>query len=316
MMKKIISILFLVVSNGHANDVHYTEPKDTIDTIADKYFGQNKLKYNNRIEEYKKDLKKWNAKIKDWSHFKTGTPLYVDFPYPPFIQNSYYTTPLSMLEEKLPLRGSETYSFSYTAFAGQFSEFAAQQEIKSSQNSPLSLGATARFLFDQYNFQANINYTFFNSAEVEGNSNSSQKVTIPAEIRFHTQFEYVIPESRWSVFTGLDYEIFGTYNTLQLTQGSNIETRKNQLGYASIGVEREIPFKRTPIGLSLSYSKSFFSKSSVSSSDKFEGTKISFLSRMKINEHYQVHLLYHRYDLEGATELTINRAGFGISYYF
>lgn len=208
------------------------------------------------------------------------------------------------------------HNVTYTAFAGQFSEMAAQQEIKSSQNSPLSFSIGGRYKLNDYEIHANINYTIFNSAEVSGNSNTTQKVRIPAEIKMQTQLAYGIPQTLWSMSGGIDYEIFGTYNTLELTQGSNIETRKNNLAFASIGVRRIFSVFKKPFGTELTYSKSFLSNSSAGAAAEFEGAKIVLLLRLRLAPKYQVHFLFNRYDLEGATELTINRAGLGMSYLF
>jgi hypothetical protein len=299
-------------------EVRYTKTNDTIDTVAERYLPIVKIKYGKRLDDYKSDLKKWNSNITDWDHLEKSTPLYIDYPYPAYIEHNY-APKLSATDYENEKKSRFNASLSYTASAGMFTEVANSEELKSTQNSLFSLGAGGSYDFSNHDhfLISSIYWSRLSAGKIEGTTSTQNNITIPSEMGGNLYYQYTFTDSLLSFYGGLDYESLGTYNTRELTAGTALETRTNKFTYGTLGIGKTFNIKSYPITTKLSFSTTLSSSSSsTNTTDTFSGSRALFFTNVKYDEHFGVHFLYKRHDLNGPTKLTINRLGLGLNYSF
>ena len=73
-------------------NIYTIEQQESLDTLASKLLTQYKIKYNQHLEDLKKDLREWNPHIKTWDAIPLFSNLYIEYPYPAYL--SYHYAPI------------------------------------------------------------------------------------------------------------------------------------------------------------------------------------------------------------------------------
>jgi hypothetical protein len=151
------------------------------------------------------------------------------------------------------------------------------------------------------------------SSKLSGSTVTTSELEVKPEIGFNLYFQQVIPFGGLSVYGGMDYEQFSTFNTQAFVNGANLDLNQNKIIFATIGAGKTFFWGNQKILLKSSISKSVNSKSSSAlTNDTFEGNRILLFASLKGDSRLTYHLIFKRHMLEGPTQLTINRIGAGI----
>jgi hypothetical protein len=78
----------LAQMNDGAN-IYTTEQQESLDTLSKRLLTQYKIKYDQHLEDFKKDLREWNPHIKRWDAIPPFSNLYIEYPYPAYLSYHY-----------------------------------------------------------------------------------------------------------------------------------------------------------------------------------------------------------------------------------
>lgn len=337
-MNKFIAsiIMLLLLSLGASDlfaqaestpDVYMIKGKETLDSVATKLIPRYQAKYNKRIEDFKKDLMKWNPQINSWNPIPVFSNIYIEYPYPAYVSFPYapkltrgtnYNVLNSDAETPIGNKNYTLYAM-YTASAGSFHEQIKTQEgnIKSTQNSPLSLGIGTTFFLDKTNrmISSSLYWSSLRASKLSGDGVSSSELETKPEIGFNFYYQQLTSWYELSFFGGGDYEQFSTFNTSAFVEGEPLALNQNKIFYATAGMARTFFISDLKLLVKSSISQSL--KSDTTSSlptDKFDGQRFTLFGSIKGESQFTYHLLYKRHMLDGPTKLTINRIGVGIGF--
>lgn len=311
-----------------AATVYMIKEKESLDSLAQKLLPRYKVKYGKRIEEFKSDLVEWNPQITTWDKIPMFSNIYIEYPYPAHISTKYAPkltrgTNYNVLnsDAETPL-GNKNYTLfaMYTASAGDFQEKIQTQEgsIKSTQNSPLSLGIGTTVLLDKTNrmVTSSFYWSSLRASKLRGDSvNNGSNLETKPEIGFNLYYQQISPWLGLSFYGGADYEQFSTFNTTAFLQGEDLALNQNKIMFATLGLARTFFFGDYKLLVKSSIAQSVSSStSSTHPEDQFDGQRFSLFASIKGESQFTYHLLYKRHMLEGPTTLTINRVGVGIGF--
>lgn len=308
-------------------DVYMIKGKETLDSVATKLISKYQAKYNKRIDDFKKDLVEWNPQINSWNPIPVFSNIYIEYPYPAYISYPYAAkltrgTNYNVLnsDSETPI-GNKNYTLfaMYTASAGDFQEEIKTQEgnIKSTQNSPLSLGLGTTILLDKTNRMINssLYWSSLRASKLSGDNVTASELETKAEIGFNLYYQQLTSWHGLSFYGGADYEQFSTFNTSAFIDGEVLALNQNKIFYATAGVARTFFVSNYKLLVKSSLSQSLKSDTTSSrSEDKFDGQRFTLFGSVKGETQFTYHLLYKRHMLEGPTKLTINRIGVGIGF--
>lgn len=329
-------ILVLLISLGNSDlfaqsestpDVYMIKGKETLDSVATKLISKYQEKYNNRIEDFKKDLVTWNPQINSWNPIPLFSNIYIEYPYPAYVSFPYaakltrgtnYNVLNSDAETPIGNRNFTLYAM-YTASAGNFEEQIKTQEgnIKSTQNSPLSLGIGTTVFLDKTNrmISSSFYWSSLRASKLSGDSVTSRELETKAEIGFNLYYQQLTSWHGLSFYGGTDYEQFSTFNTSSFLEGESLALNQNKIFYATAGIARTFFISDYKLLLKSSISQSLKSDTtSIHPTDKFDGQRFTLFGSIKGESQFTYHLLYKRHMLDGPTKLTINRIGVGIGF--
>lgn len=338
MNKKILSLFaalvvisLFVTSPAQAaeekQNVYMIKGKESLDSIATKLLPRYKVKYGKRIEDFKKDLVEWNTHITNWERVPLFSNIYIEYPYPAHISYPYAPklaagTNYAVLnsDAETPIGNNRFTVFGmYTASAGDFQESIKTQDgsIKSTQNSPFSLGLGTTIFLDKSNrmLSGSAYWSSLQASKLSGEGVESNELKTNAEIGFNIYYQQLTPWAELSLYGGVDYEKFSTFNTSAFLDGANLAFNENKLIYATLGFGRTFFIKDYKLLIKSSIAQSI--KSDTTSSlpnDKFEGQRFLLFASIKGESRFTYHLIYKRHMLEGPTKLTINRIGLGLGF--
>ncbi len=336
-MKTFLTIIFLGYSllfntklwaqSLEAPKVYMIKDKESLDSIATKFLPRYKSKYSNRIEDYKRDLMEWNPHITSWESIPFYSNIYIEYPYPSHLSHRYaeklqaeknYNVLNADAETPFGTKKYTVYTM-FTASAGNFEEELTTKtgKISSTQNSPLSLGIGTTILLDRTNrmISSSFYWSHLRESKLSGEGLSSNSLKSKDEIGFNLYYQQLTPWSEVSLYGGMDYEQFSTFNTLAFANGQNLDLNENKIFYGTLGAAKTFFWDDKKILVKGSLSQSL--KSSTTSSnpiDKFEGQRLLLFASFKGESRFTYHILYKRHMLEGPTNLTINRIGAGIGF--
>lgn len=308
-------------------NVYMIKGKESLDSIAVKLLPRYKVKYGKRIEDFKKDLVEWNTHITNWERVPLFSNIYIEYPYPAHISYPYSPklaagTNYAVLnaDAETPIGNNRFTVFGmYTASAGDFQESIKTQEgsIKSTQNSPLSLGLGTTIFLDKTNrmLSASTYWSRLQASKLSGEGVQSNQLKTNAEIGFNIYYQQLTPWAELSLYGGVDYEKFSTFNTSAFLEGENLAFNENKLIYATLGFGRTFFIKDFKLLIKSSIAQSVKSDTtSLNVDDKFKGQRFLLFASIKGESRFTYHLIYKRHMLEGPTELTINRIGLGLGF--
>jgi len=337
MNKFLITLLFVILfSLGNSElfaqtnstpDVYMIKGKESLESVADKLIPRYREKYNKRIEDFKKDLVEWNPHINSWNPIPVFSNIYIEYPYPAYISVKYAPKLIASSnynvlnsDSETPI-GNKNYTLfaMYTASAGDFQETIKTQEgsIKSTQNSPLSLGIGTTILLDKTNRMINssLYWSSLRSSKLSGDGVTTNELETKPEIGFNLYYQQLTSWNGLSFYGGADFEQFSTFNTQAFIEGETLALNQNKLIFATAGIARTFFVSDLKLLLKSSISQSLKSDTTSSRpSDKFEGQRFTLFGSIKGDSQFTYHLLYKRHMLEGPTKLTINRIGVGIGF--
>ena len=203
----------------------------------------------------------------------------------------------------------------YTMSVGTFDEsLSTDAEISTTQSSPITLGGGLAW---RLSLNGSISSSFYYS-KLEANTNEAtgQEIDIPNELGLTAYYQYNIPYIRSSIYGGLDYETFSTFNLDEVFNlGSDLAVQENKILWYTLGVAKF--FQTDSIGNFLfkgSYSTSI--SENTNRSIPYTGNKFILYLNWKPGDELLYHVLYKQHDLVGSTQLTVKRYGIGIGWTF
>lgn len=330
-------------------ETYKVQNRENLETIGKKFLPKYKVKYGERIEEYKTDLKIWNKHIRDWNNIAEGSRIYIENPYPVFVSDSGYAPNLMpSADSERELRQYRVAEFFeeatstskladgstvevpkkfflggfYTASSGAFKETISdgRGEITFKQKSPYSIGLGGGYLFGDITHS--LNGSFYWSSLQASNLNgdavsNTNSITVPAEVGYNLYYQYFLKNLDFGLYGGIDREKFTTFNTLELLDGASLATVENNITYGTIGISKTFYLGEQKFLSKTSFAKSLASDSSSAGANaQFEGSRLLLFLSMRGAYNLSYHLLYKRHQLKGPTELTIDRIGIGFGYQF
>jgi hypothetical protein len=301
----------------------------TLHSVAQKLIARYKIRYGNRIDEFKQDLVKWNPHVTNWQNIPLLSKIYIEYPYPVYISHPY-APKIEYDQDSLVINGDAenpigenrfTLFSMVTTSAGNFEEKLKTREgsIRSAQNSPYSVGLGTTFFFDKANKMISSSFYWSSlkpSSQSNANVNSTQaQLNLKAEYGLNLYYQQLISTSELSAYGGLDYENFSTFNTQEYANGDDLSINQNQLIYVTAGLGKTFFINDQRLLLKASLSQSVNSKSSSIQPDaQFSGQRFLLYTSYKGVSRFTYHLMFKRHMLEGPTKLTINRFGIGIGF--
>ncbi len=301
----------------------------SLQSVAEKLIPRYKVRYGNRVDEFKQDLVKWNPHVTNWQDIPLFSKLYIEYPYPVYVSHPY-APKIEYDKDSLVLNGDAetpvgenrfTLFSMITTSAGNFEEKLNTQEgsIKSTQNSPFSVGLGTTVFLDKTNkmISSSFYWSSLKPSSLNGaNVNSTQtELTLKAEYGFNLYYQQLLPTSEISVYGGVDYEQFSTFNTPEYVNGDELAFNQNKVTYATLGAGKTFFINDQRLLVKASLSQSVNSKSSsLLPNSEFTGQRFLLYTSFKGVSRFTYHLLFKRHMLEGPTKLTVNRFGIGIGF--
>lgn len=309
----ILFFIFLSLGSAFTYELDYVNAGDTTESIAKRNFYRVSTKYKNDINEYVKDLKKWNFEKIDWNHLQKGKAVYVDYPYVPYIAGATWAP---NQDEKLSydeFQSKFSLSVFYAASAGNYKELTSNEVVRSGQNFPVTIGSFGSYrIEDSSHFiNSSIYWAKPTNGKIEGNTGSAtNSFSIPGEFGFNLYYQYYMANYQAGVYSGYDFEKLNTFNTSELIKGGQLKNISNSIHYVTVGglIYKEM-FDLKSI-LKASISKSIISSSTGSS--QLSGYKYILHYTLKPQGRFNFSLFYKHHTLEGATKLSIDRIGVGV----
>ncbi|WP_156979691.1 hypothetical protein [Bacteriovorax sp. BAL6_X] len=278
-------------------------------------------------ETYKmvRATKKFNPDIEDWNNLMPQKILlYIDTSKVDI--NKLYkarkvsTTNKSDIYKKSSsssesvLKNLKTSVF-YMASFGNFDQSKNNSKVVFKQNSSFTLGLSLSYKpnIKDVSFSSSLYYSYLDTASTNLDFGDIQ---VDAEIGGNFYGNYDI-KNNITLYSGLDYERFNTFNIDELVTNSEIAFDKNSVIYFTLGIQKNFNVYRKNVLLKISYSYSMFSSSSSSSEDyEFSGSKLMVYSAMNIYNKFFMHALFKMHNMTGPSDLVVNRFGLGVGYSF
>jgi hypothetical protein len=308
-------------------NVYMIKRKENLESVASKLLPRYKSKYNNRLEDFKKDLMEWNPQIDSWDPIPLFSNIYVEYPYPAYVsfpyapkltQGTNYNVVNSDAETPI---GNKNYTLfaMYTASAGNFEEEIKTQRgtIKSTQNSFFSFGLGTTIFLDKTNRMISSSgyWSKLRASKFSGDRVQTGELDTEAEIGFNLYYQQLTSWHELSFYGGVDFEKFSTFNTNAFLTGEDLALNQNSLYYATLGAARTFFVGDLKFLMKTSLSQSIKSDTdSKTPEEKFEGQRFTLFASVKGESQFTYHLLYKRHMLDGPTNLTINRIGVGLGF--
>ncbi|MFG1500009.1 hypothetical protein ABMA70_07330 [Halobacteriovorax sp. XZX-3] len=213
-------------------------------------------------------------------------------------------------------RSSVFYMASYGKFAQDNPAYA---DVSFLQNSPVSLGlSTSYYPKDRpFNISGSIYYSYLTTAEIDDYTND--KINVDPEIGGNLYFSYRLISPAISLYAGLDYEEFNTFNLENLKKNDLVSFDTNQVLYATFGASRSVNLFGQKLFAKLSYSQSIASERSSSlvnaeNTQSFTGSKILFYLFKNVGNNFFAHSLIKYHWMSGPSNITTLRVGLGFGY--
>jgi hypothetical protein len=314
MLKKILFVFFIFSYNfAHAYVTDKINSGDTLETIARRNIDKVRIKYGTRLNDYEKDLKKWNPLITDWENPPKNQLIYVDYPYAHYLQGSTWAPLLGANEDTSEYNQKFSLIGFYASSFGNYTEVTNEQTVKSGQNFPVTLGLG--FSATNENMEHLVLGSFYwaqsSKGNVTGNSQAStSSFSIPGEVGGNLYYQYYLKENSLGIYSGYDYEKLNTYNTDQIITGSPVVNVSNNLHYGTIGLSKGFSLFDYKMNLKASASKIF--TSTTTGTKALTGTKYIVYYTYRPEGRFNFNVFYKHHELSGTTKLSIDRIGFSI----
>lgn len=324
----LILILSLYIQPSYAQKYYvlkYTiDSGDTFAIILKKF-----VKIDSVINKHTKMVKKTkknNPHVKSWRDLKKGTKIklyvserFLDKNKLEDYKNSLLAKKKAKEDQILNKRNSFSSSFFYMASSGMFNQFDERYlNIDFAQYSLFTLGSS--FLY----FPKNKNYHWSSSlylSKLGTNTNNlnEEEISIKSELGINVYFSYKFPTRSYSVYGGIDYESFSTFNLELIQREHEFKMNEHKVAYLTLGFDRTFKMFNGPFFFKLSASKSLSSSYTPASGVydtgiAYSGFKLMFYLNKKISKKFFLHFLYKYHSMSGPDALLVNRLGIGFGY--
>jgi hypothetical protein len=357
-MKKRFNMMFFFFLNltiAHAADLRPLIKTYYLVATENKSLEEHLVRYGLSTSQLR-EIQKWNPQVNNFDRIAVGTRLYIEVPYenyllsktkfeghsqskkiavlrkmnkfPPPVVNrlpsAVRKTSQVVSRASVQKRASaqEQYrsrlSLFYAYSMGDFVHSLQGKSVKTSQNSPLTLGLSYYQKFESnYNVSASAYYSHLRAVQASGldNSNSSSRNPYEYGLTAYLERANLFSIKGPTPYAGVDYESFDAYNLDELNASTDpLDFRRQNILYGTVGVAHSFNFLEQSIFLKLSASQSV--QSSSESSESYVGRKFMFFITTPLQKDWSLNLLLKRHDLAGVTDLVITRVGMGLGYHF
>lgn len=316
--------------------IMYVEEEVSIVELAKSLMEENSSLYYMELADFVKNLKRWNGHVKTFTNLD-GEYIYTESPATPYLSYEYIPdlplnkeapkrkvasvfSPVSSLEEEINLDYTELSATRYTFFAhvtvsqGLFNEQVNGSVLENQQNSPLTFGAGTHIRFTQnFAIATSAYFSKLNASTVDSTELEQSELKIKEEIGGNIYAEYKIPDSRYSVYGGVDHEQFTTLNLDEIIAGSTniIKPTREKITFLTGGVSF---FTKLILPTAIKISGSPV----VQSNHDFKGYKYMLYLNQRLTENTWYHFLFKQHQLEqdNGRTVSITRYGFGVGVTF
>ncbi|WP_127716119.1 hypothetical protein [Halobacteriovorax sp. HLS] len=188
------------------------------------------------------------------------------------------------------------------------------------QNSPVSVGIASSYYPDGklYSYAGSIYYSTLKAAV---SNVGSGEIAVPAEVGANLYYEYRLKRYNLTVYGGVDYETFSTFNMGAVNNSAKLLVDENSIIYATVGVSKLLKVRSYKLFTKFSISKSISSSQTIAAGGVDTGTSYDGLKYMvylnyKISKKFYLHSLFKMHTMSGPDELTTTRIGLGFGYIF
>ena len=256
-----------------------------------------------------------NPQISDWRNLETQEKVHLVI--------SEKVADLAKIKRYVGLNKTQMklkryYDFSlstfYMATRGSFSETSKNYNIDGSENSFLMLGLLAEAqIAEKHRLSSSFSTKFVSTF----NTGVKNDISIPNEIYVNLYDQYQARKINTTFFGGFDFEKFSTidYDTLLISSKST--SNNHTLGLLTVGFSKFFILKKWKVEYKFSYSHSLFSSlSSLFATVPFKGSKYSLDLDSWISKNFFMKGFARFYTLDGHSNYSSLRIGFGIGYKF
>ncbi|MFZ9000508.1 MAG: hypothetical protein ACO20H_04350 [Bacteriovoracaceae bacterium] len=207
----------------------------------------------------------------------------------------------------------------YAVSQGSFNEEVPSQGVRAEndQNSPFTLGAGFHFKLSNETWLSGSYYSSHLTGTTENELGESVK--IPTETGMNFYYNKASNSPGLSFYGGVDKETFSTFNIDELQSGEELAVRNHDITYITAGLSHFFFLFNKTFLFKGSISRSIFSSMSPESSlsDKsYSGIKFITYLNYIYSDQYAFFAFWKNHNLSGATDVSINRLGLGLSITF
>lgn len=310
--------------------LYISRPNDNLANIYKKFVKDESIISKN--EEMVAKTINANPKITDWNTIpvKSKVLVYLDVDFIDLEKVEAYNKNVAELTRKLreallkkeqekPKTNGFKGSLFYMASYGKFSQSnPALADISFLQNSPISLGLSASYypLNPKFSYSSSLYFSYLLSA---ASNLGVESVTVPTEIGGNFYTEYKAENFNFSLYGGIDFERFHTFNLEGIQQERKIYFDTNDVLYLTVGLSRKLKIYKWDLFSKLSFSQSIVSSMTPGYTDAqiteaFSGNKILFYLFKRYNEKIFMHTMFKYHFMSGPSDITTLRIGVGFGY--
>ena len=282
-----------------------------------------------------KKTMKANPHVEDWTRIESGVKLtlYISADLMDLKRYKKYEKKVKKKLAKMNKKKKEAtlktasgasglkFSAFYMASLGKFGQVSEEgTTIDFYQNSPVSVGLSSSYYPNgkKYSFAGSIYYSTLKAAI---NNVSAGEISVPAEIGGNAYYEYRIDRYNFTLYGGLDYETFSTFNMRALNAKSELLVDANNVGYFTIGISKLLKVRSYKLFTKFSLSKVITSSQKIASGaidsgQSYDGLKAMIYLNYKISKKFYLHSLFKMHKFSGPDDLTTTRIGLGFGYIF
>ena len=193
--------------------------------------------------------------------------------------------------------------------------------VKYNQISLLSLGIGYRYTpyKKSYEMSASLYYSAISSTSNQISRTGNSSVDIPGEYGGNLYGIYRPEVSQFSLFSGIDYESFSSFNLQYVLNNDVVVVDTNNIVYLTLGFDLHPNFMEK-LSLRMSLSKSIFSNYSSANSSttkvNISGIKYMLFINYMFNEKWSAGAMFKGHSFSGDNDLSIQRFGAGVTYTF
>lgn len=301
---------------------------DTLGKIITRFVRDDSV-INRKTAMVDKTLKS-NPQIKNWKNLVAGQTLYL-YLDPKFLDikkmakfqknirkaSKQIKTAMKKKSKKKAKKWSAFYMASYGNFDQENTEFA---KVNFKQNSPLTLGALYSHIPEKGNYSLSFSAYFSYLLAASSNVDTGD-IDVPMEIGFNGYYQKAMSGGAYSLYGGLDFEKFNTFNLEGIQEESELLFDENSLGYVTIGYTKVFNIMKRNLLFKTSLSQSVFSSrssgySGESDDSSYSGQKWMLFGSMMYKKDIFISTLFKYHTLSGPSTVSSLRIGLGFGYVF